>query len=196
MNTDFLKSLELMGENLKCKLKYCGQGVYIYPLAKMIRPERAEFDDHCRIFDNVFIDAGSSLKIGKYSTITWNCVIEGGASTYIGDRVFLGPGAKVLNSTYELNGYYAIEHIPDECHHSFLGDIVIHDDAYIGANSVIMPGVTIGEGAVVGANSLVNRNLKPWGIYFGNPVKLVGMREQPTEERKKIIESMDWTKHF
>ena len=59
-----------------------------------------------------------------------------------------------------------------------------------------MPGVTIGEGALVGANSLVDRNLKPWGIYHGNPVKLVGWREKPTEERRKIVESMDWTKHF
>jgi acetyltransferase-like isoleucine patch superfamily enzyme len=170
MNEDFLQSLSMMGENLKSKLKYCGEGVFIYPLCKMIRPENAELDDHCRLFDNVFVDAGKSLKIGKYSTITWQCVIEGGASTTIGDRVFLGPGAKVLNSTYELNGYYSIEHIPNECRKSFLGDIVIKDDAYIGANSVIMPGVTIGEGAVVGANSLVNHNLKPWGIYFGNPV--------------------------
>lgn len=196
MNEDFLKSMELMGESLKDKLKYCGEGVRLYPMCKMIHSDHAELDDHCQLFDNVFIDAGESLKIGKYSTVTWFCVIEGGAKVYIGDRVFLGPGTKVLSSTYELNGYYAIEHIPDECHATQYGDITIHDDAYIGANSVIMPGVTIGEGAVVGANSLVNRNLKPWGIYFGTPVKLLGMREQPTEERKKIVESMDWTKHF
>lgn len=196
MNEDFLKSMELMGESLKDKLKYCGEGVRLYPMCKMIHPDHAELDDNCQLFDNVFIDAGESLKIGKYSTVTWFCVIEGGAKVYIGDRVFLGPGTKVLSSTYELNGYYAIEHIPDECHATQYGDITIHDDAYIGANSVIMPGVTIGEGAVVGANSLVNRNLKPWGIYFGTPVKLLGMREQPTEERKKIVESMDWTKHF
>lgn len=57
-----------------------------------------------------------------------------------------------------------------------------------------MPGVTIGEGALVGANALVNRNLEPWGIYFGNPVKKIGEREKPTEERRKIVEQLDWTK--
>ena len=196
MNEDLLKSFELMGENLKSKVKYCGEGVYIYPLCKMIHPQNAELDDHCRLFDNVFIDAGKSLKIGKYTIVTWQSVIEGGAKINIGDRVFIGPGAKILSSTYELNGYYSIEFIPSECRKTDYQDITIHDDAYIGANSVVMPGVTIGEGAVVGANSLVNRNLKPWGIYFGNPVKLIGMREQPTEERKKIIDAMDWTKHF
>lgn len=59
-----------------------------------------------------------------------------------------------------------------------------------------MPGVTIGEGAVVGANSLVDHNLKPWTIYFGNLARKIGEREKPTEERRKIIENMDWTKHF
>ena len=73
--------------------------------------------------------------------------------------------------------------------------VIIENDVYIGANSVVMPGVKIGEGALVGANSLVNHNLKPWGIYFGNTVKLIGMREKPTEERR-IVETMDWTKHF
>lgn len=196
MSEDFLKNMEYMGENLRNKVKYCGEGVYIYPLCKMIHPDHAELDDHCRLFDNVFIDAGKSLKIGKYTIVTWFSLIEGGGNITIGDRVFIGPGAKILSSTYELNGYYSIEFIPNECRKTVYTDITIHDDAYIGANSVIMPGVTIGEGVVVGANSMVNRNLKPWGIYFGNPVKLIGMREQPTEERKQIIDAMDWTKHF
>lgn len=187
---------ELMGDNLRSKVKYCGNSVKLYPLCKMIHPHNAELDDHCQIMDYAFIDAGTSLKIGKYSTITWHCLLEGGANIYIGDRVFIGPGSKVLSSTYELDGYYAIEHIDEMARATRYGDITIHNDAYIGANSVIMPGVTIGEGAVVGANALVNHNLKPWGIYFGNPVKLIGMREKPTEERRAIIEAMDWTRHF
>lgn len=191
-----LLGTELMGDNLRSKIKYCGEGVKLYPLCKMIHPQNAELDDHCQIMDYAFLDAGKSLKIGKYSTITWHCLLEGGANISIGDRVFIGPGSKVLSSTYELDGYYAIEHIDERARATRYGDITIHDDAYIGANSVVMPGVTIGEGAVVGANALVNRNLKPWGIYFGNPVKLIGMREKPTEERRKIVEGMDWTKHF
>lgn len=87
-----------------------------------------------------------------------------------------------------MNGYYSSQLLPEEAFKINYGDITIHDDAYIGANSIVLPGVTIGEGAVVGANSLVNRNLKPWGIYFGNPIKLVGEREKPTIERQKIIE--------
>ena len=191
-----VEGVHLMGDNLKSLVKYCGQGVRFYPLFKMIHPQNGEFDDYCQIMDFVFIDAGKSFKIGKFSTITWHCLIEGGANTFIGNRVFIGPGSKILTSTYELDGYYAIEHIPESCRATRYGDIILHDDAYIGANSTVLPGITIGEGAVVGANSLVNRNLKPWGIYYGNPIKLIGWREKPTDERRSIIESMDWTKNF
>lgn len=191
-----IKYTELMGENVKDKLKYCGENVRIYNLAKIINPQFAEIDDNTSISDFVFIDAKKSFKIGKHSCITWHCLIEGEAHVEIGDRCFLGPGTKILSSTYEFQGYYTSQHLPGDAKSIRYGDIKICDDAYLGANCVVMPGVTIGEGALVGANSLVNRNLKPWGIYFGNPVKLIGTREKPTEERRKIVEAMDWTKHF
>lgn len=191
-----IKYTELMGENVKDKLKYCGKNVRIYNLAKIINPQYAEIDDNAIILDYVFIDAAKSLKIGKYSLIAWQSVIEGASWVEIGDRCFLGPGTKILGSTYEFQGYYTSQHLPEGTSAIRYGRVKICDDAYIGANSVVMPGVTIGEGALVGANSFVNHNLKPWGIYFGNPVKLIGMREKPTEERRKIVEAMDWTKHF
>lgn len=185
-----------MGENLRTKVKFCGEGVRLYPLCKMIHPETAELDNNCQIMDFVFIDAGKSLKIGKFSTITWNCLIEGGAKTFIGDRVFLGPGTKILTSTYKLNGFYAIEHIPEECRATRYGDITIKDDAYLGANVTVLPGVTIGEGAVIGANALVNKDIEPWGIYVGTPCKKIGQRERPTLERQKKIKEIDWSNHL
>lgn len=191
-----IDGLQFMGENIRPKLKFCGEEVHLYPLCKMIRAERAELDNCCRIFDFVFIDAGAGLKIGKYSTITWNCVIEGGASAIIGDRVFVGPGSKLLTSSYKLNGYYAVEFLPGDCHESFFGNIVLKDDAYIGAGCTLLPGVTVGEGAVVGANSLVTKDLEPWGIYVGSPCKKIGERVKPTPERQEQIKEIDWSNHL
>ena len=189
---------EIMGPNVLDKLKYCGKNVRIFQLDKIINPQFAEIDDNAMILDYVFIDAMQSLKVGKYTTIAWHSLIEGQANVEIGDRCFLGPGTKILGSTYEFDGYYTTEHMCEDQEVSKIryGDIKICDDAYLGANCVVMPGVTIGEGALVGANALVNRNLEPWGIYFGNPVKKIGEREKPTEERRKIVEQLDWTKHF
>lgn len=197
MNSAFtLEGSEFMGSNFKNKLRFCGEGVRLYPLCKMIRAENAELDNNCQIFDYVFIDAGRSLKIGKYSTLTWNVLIEGGASTKIGDRVFIGPGSKLLTSTYKINGYYTVEHLPGNCNEIEYGDIIIEDDAYIGANCIIMPGVKIGEGAVVGANSLVKSDLEPWTIYVGTPCKPIGKREKPTKERQEMLKKVDWSNHL
>ena len=194
---NILTGLDLMGDNIKKYLKYCGDNVIIHPLVKMIRAKNASLDDACHLLDYCFIDAGNSLKIGKYSILTWFTLIEGGASTFIGDRVFIGPGSKLLTSTYELNGYFAAEFLPDEFHAIRYGDITVEDDAYIGANCSIMPGVTIHEGAVVGANALVNKDLDPWGIYVGTPCKKIGEREKPSEEMKlKLFQTIDWEKHF
>lgn len=192
-----LTGLDMMGDNLRKTLKYCGEDVVLYPMCKMIRSQNAEIDNYSRILDFAFIDAGKSLKIGKHSMITWQVIIEGGANTYIGDRVFIGPGTKVLTSTYKVHGFYSAEFIPDGCHEIEYGDITIKDDAYIGANCSILPGVTIGEGAVVGANALVTKDLEPWGIYVGSPAKKIGEREKPSEEiTEKLMKEVDWSNHI
>lgn len=182
-----IEGTEFMGNNVRERLKKEGKDIRLYPLCKIIRPENAELDDNCQIFDYVFIDSGKSLKIGKYSTLTWNVIIEGGAHTIIGHRCFIGPGTKLLTSTYKLDGFFTVEHLPEDCQKTEYGDIILEDDAYIGANCTIMPGVTIGQGAVVGANSLVTKDLEPWGIYVGTPCKKINVREKPTKERLKKV---------
>lgn len=196
MCEELISGLEFMGDRVIKRLKYCGDHVYIYPLTKIIRAENMSIDDYSRIGDYTYIDAGKKVVIGKYTMITWHVIIEGGAETYIGNRVFIGPGAKILTSTYALHGYYSNEFLPESTRAFQYGNIRIEDDAYIGANSVIMPGVTIKEGAVVGANAFVDKDLDAWGIYVGTPARKVGERQKPTEERKVVIEQMDWSNHF
>ena len=173
-----------MGENVKKLMKKVGKDVRIYPLAKILRAQNAEINDYTRVMDFTFIDAGESLKIGRHCMLTWQVLIEGGAKTFMGDRVFVGPGSKILTSTYKLHGFYAMEFLPEGCGEIDFADITICDDAYIGANSTIMPGTYIGEGAVVGANCFANGKLEPWGIYVGTPCKKIGEREKPSEEKR------------
>lgn len=187
---------ELMGEHVLDKVKYHGKNVKIWSLAKIINPESAVLGDECRILDFAFIDAKESFVLGNYSIVCWHCVIEGHANIYVGNRCFLGPGTKLLGSTYEFNGYFTNEHLPEGTHATKYGDIRVENDAYLGANVVVMPGVTIGEGAVIGSNAFVNTDLEPWGIYVGTPVKKIGIREKPTSDRQKVIEQMNWTIPF
>ena len=168
--------IELMGDNVRNKLRSCGEGVKIYPMAKIILPHVVDLDDHCRIGDFVFIYAGEGVKIGKHTDVQPHTIFWGGGLTIIGDRVSTGPGTVFLSATFSHEkGFKMVDGLPEGATKTLGGKLVIGDDVYIGAKSVIMP-VTIGEGAIIGAGSFVNKDIEPWGIYVGSPAKKIGER--------------------
>jgi acetyltransferase-like isoleucine patch superfamily enzyme len=168
---------ELMGDNVKDKLKKCGEGVRIYPLAKICKPETVELGDHCRIRDFVFVWGGLGVRVGKYSDLQAHLVIWGGGEVIIGDYVSIGPGSVLLTAVYSHNeGLRMVDGLPEGHTKALLGKLVIENDVYVGANCTLMPNVTIGEGAVVGAHSFVNKDLEPWSINVGSPCRKIGER--------------------
>mgnify|MGYP002624231923 CR=1 FL=1 len=173
-----LQGLEFMGENVKNKLRFCGGGVKINALAKICKPEVVELDDNCRIGDFAFIFGGKGVKIGKYTDFQPHTTIWGGGECVIGDRVSTGPGTTFLTATYSYApGMKMVDGMIDGETETLGGRCEIGNDVYIGANAVIMP-VKIGEGAVVGAGSFVNKDLEPWGVYVGSPARKIAERER------------------
>lgn len=173
-----IDGIELMGENVKSKLKSCGEGVKIYPMAKIAFPGVVELGNHSKVRDFAFIFAGEGLIVGEYTDIQPHTVIWGGGLTIIGDRVSTGPGTVFLSATYShAPGLRMVDGLPPGAAIAIGGKLVIGNDVYIGARSVIMP-VTIGEGAVIGAGSFVNKDCEPYGIYVGSPAKKIGVREK------------------
>ncbi len=176
---DLIKDYELMGENVKSKLRSCGHDVRIYPMAKIAFPHVVDLSDHCRIRDFSFIFAGKGVKIGQYSDIQPHVVIWGGGETIIGDRVSVGPGTVLLSAVYShAEGLKMVDGLSDGSTQALYGKLTIEDDVYIGANCTLMPNITIGEGAVIGASSFVNKDAEPWGIYAGSPAKKIGERKK------------------
>ncbi|MHB8770849.1 MAG: acyltransferase [Syntrophales bacterium] len=170
---------ELMGENVKAKLKKCGEGVKIYPLAKLAFPHVIELGRYCKIRDFVFIFAGHGVSVGEYSDMQPHSVIWGGGTTIIGDRVSVGPGTVLLSAVYShAKGLKMVDGLPDGSANALYGKLVIGNDVYIGANCSLMPNITIGEGAVVGAGSFVNKDVEPWTIVAGSPARKISAREK------------------
>lgn len=173
-----LEGIEFMGDNVRDKLKFCGTGVKIFPMAKIAKPEVVELADYCRIGDFVFIFAGEGVKIGEHTDVQPHTIFWGGGLTIIGNRVSTGPGTVFLSATYShAKGLKMVDGLGEGAAKTLGGKVIIGDDVYIGARSVIMP-VTVGEGAVIGAGSFVNKNVDPWGIYVGSPAKKIGERER------------------
>ncbi len=176
MDTYKLEGIELMGENVKDKLRSCGVGVKIYPMAKIAFPHVVDLGNHCKIRDFAFIFAGEGVIIGEYTDVQPHTIIWGGGLTIIGDRVSTGPGTVLLSQTYSHAAGLKMVDGMGEGESAILGGrLEIGNDVYIGARSTIMP-VTIGEGCVIGANSFVSKDCEPWGIYFGSPARKIGVR--------------------
>lgn len=171
-----IQDIELMGENVKDKLRSCGEGVKIYPLAKIAFPHVVDLGNHCKIRDFAFIFAGKGVKIGEYTDIQPHTTIWGGGETIIGDRVSTGPGTVFLSATYShAAGLKMVDGLEEGETEILGGKLIIGNDVYIGARCTIMP-VTIGDGAVIGAGSFVNKDCEAWGIYVGSPAKKIGER--------------------
>jgi acetyltransferase-like isoleucine patch superfamily enzyme len=102
------------------------------------------------------LSVGSGVSIGTYVHM-W---CHGGIS--IGDRVLIGSHAAITSVTHD----YERADLPPTNK-----PVVIEDDVWIGTHAVIMPGVTIGKGAIVGANSVVTRDVEPYAIVIGSPAR-------------------------
>jgi galactoside O-acetyltransferase len=170
---------EYMGENVKSKLKKCGENVAIHPLAKIIRPEMIEMDDFAQVDDFTFIYGGQGIKIGKYCHIPAFCSIVGGGEFEIGDCSALTAGVRIVTGTDDYHGgTFMSSPCPPNWRNPKIGKIIIGPGSFIGTNSVVLPDVTIGECVVVGALSMVNKDLEPYGIYVGSPARKIGTRDE------------------
>ena len=174
---------ENMGEKVKKKLKRCGEDVRIYPLAKIVKPEVIEIGEHSMIDDFIFINGGKGIKIGRYVHIASFVSIIGGGELILDDYTVLATGSRILTGT---DTYYGGKRmstaLPEEQRNVVRGKIVIEKDAFIGTNVVVHPNVRIGEGAIIGSNSLVLKDVEPWSINVGSPCEKVGERPRVVVE--------------
>jgi acetyltransferase-like isoleucine patch superfamily enzyme len=112
---------------------------------------------------------GRKVFLGERNVINFGCLLDGRKfSIRTGSNVSIGPEATILtlghdprSATFEDRG----------------GDVVIGDRVWIGYRAIVLPGVTIGEGAVVGAGAVVTKNVGPYAIVAGNPARKIGERK-------------------
>lgn len=113
------------------------------------------------------------LVIGKNVGIEHECFIDYSGGVTIGDNVWVSEGAFIASHNHKI----VTQQLKKEQEIVF-SDLVIGDDAWLGARCMILPNVKfIGKGAVVGAGSIVTKNVEDWAIVVGNPAKVIGYRK-------------------
>ncbi|RJP27684.1 MAG: acyltransferase [Candidatus Omnitrophota bacterium] len=159
------------------ELKSLGEGAIIYPMAKIIKPEVIEIGPYCKIDDFTFIYGGNGIRIGRYVHIASFVSIIGGGVLEVGDYTAIAAGARLITGTDTYKGGARMSAaLPLEQRSVQLMRIIIGKDAFIGTSAVVHPGITIGEGAIIGSCSLVLKDCEPWTIYAGVPCKPIGKR--------------------
>ncbi|MDD0852549.1 WxcM-like domain-containing protein [Halobacteriovorax sp. GB3] len=143
-------------ERAICESKNIGNNTRIWANAHVL-PE-AVIGSDCNICDGVFIE--NDVVVGNNVTI--KCGVQLWDGIKVEDDVFIGPNATFTNDKHPRSKVY-----PE----SFLKTIV-EKGASIGANATILPGVTIGQYAMIGAGAVVTKNIPPFAIVTGNPGRI------------------------
>lgn len=124
-----------------------------------------EVDASITLLPPFYVDYGKHIKIGKGCFIQQCCTFFGRGGITLGNDVLVGPKVNIIT----------INHDPDPENRSatYGRPVVIEDKVWIGINATILPGVKIGYGAIIGANSVVTKDVPPMTVVAGNPARII-----------------------
>lgn len=140
-----------------------GQGTRIWQFVVVLKG--AKIGSECNICAQILIEGG--VVIGDRVTVKSGVQIWDGA--VIGNDVFIGPNVTFSNDLYPRSKQYSAQ---------FQG-ITINNGASIGANATLLPGISIGRKAMVGAGAVVTKDVPDCAVVVGNPAKIVRYLDDP-----------------
>ena len=133
----------------------------------------AQIGRGCTFYPGVWIMTGRNLVVGKHVDFARGVLVTSDGGLTIGDRVLIGYNSSIITRNHEMPAdkgrIFGAGHVSKP--------VVIGDDVWIGANCTILPGVHIGEGAVIAAGSVVSKNVSPFAIWAGTPARKIKMRK-------------------
>jgi UDP-2-acetamido-3-amino-2,3-dideoxy-glucuronate N-acetyltransferase len=160
----------MIHEKAEVQSKNIGANTYIWQYAIILSGasigENCNINCHTFIENDVFIGNNVTIKSGVY---LWDGI-------HIENNVFIGPNVTFTNDKYPKSKIY-----PEQFQKT-----VIEESASIGAGAIILGGIVIGKFALVGAGTLVTKNVPPFAIVLGNPAKVVGYINKDGSKMKKV----------
>ena len=174
----------ISGESVMEEQKVCRR-----ILQRLNTVDRSDFDSIGKIVEellgkseNAFInppfycDYGTHIEIGKNFFANYNCTIIDVAKVKIGNNCQFAPNVSIYTAGHPIHP------VSRNSLYEYGISVTIGDNVWIGGNTVILPGVHIGSNTVIGAGSVVTKDIPDWVVAAGNPCRVV---KQITEEDKK-----------
>jgi acetyltransferase-like isoleucine patch superfamily enzyme len=146
---------------------------HFYNYSHVSQVRRARVGPGVKLAPNVSMRSGERIEIGARAHIGAYCSLWAGDTSRIvlGEDALLGPEVYITASNYETARGRPIMTQPRR-----EADVIIGRDVWLGARVIVLAGVTIGDGCVIGAGSVVTRSLPPNSIAVGAPARVVGER--------------------
>jgi acetyltransferase-like isoleucine patch superfamily enzyme len=165
-----------------------GEGTCLHPSSRIdnyqARREAITIAAHSQILGQLLVFAhGGNIRIGESCYVGEHSRIWSADSIWIGDRVLISHSVNIHdNNSHSLsaqNRHLHVGQIFSHGHPQILDDVasvpvIIEDDAWIGFNSTLLKGVRIGRGAIVGAATVVTKDVPAYAIVAGSPAKIIG----------------------
>jgi acetyltransferase-like isoleucine patch superfamily enzyme len=131
-----------------------------------------ECGDDLSVTQGVILEFPAKLALGSRVFINRGTIVTARAPINIGDDALIGPFV-VINSG---NHGYANKLVPMNSQEHVAAPITIEEDVWIGAQTVVLKGVTVGRGAVVAAGSVVTKDVPPYAVVAGTPARVINYR--------------------
>lgn len=145
----------------------------IFPHTVLICEKNLYLKDYVRISEYCWVHAGQLTVIGNFVHLGANMSLNGGGTCIIEDFCGIASGTRMISGSEEIDGSVLIgPMVPLEFRNAVRSKIHLQKHVFLCSNSVVLPGVTIGEGAVVAAGMVVTKDIEPWTINIpGKPIK-------------------------
>ena len=138
-----------------------------------LRAIRATTSPNVSIHEDVYILNPQGLTIGRNVSVHPMCYLDAAGTISIGDDVSIAHGVTMMSTTHEYSD--TVANIKDQP--VAPRPTAIENNCWIGAQAVILSGVRIGQGSVIGANSVVTRDIPPGSVAVGSPARIVRVRQ-------------------
>ena len=124
-----------------------------------------QVDNTFTLLPPFYTDFGKNITVGKHVFINQNCTFMDRGGIEIGDGAFIGPRVNLITINHEQN--------PHQRHITISKPIKIEKHVWIGVAATVLPGITVGEGAIISAGAVVTKDVPPKTIVAGVPAKVI-----------------------
>lgn len=150
----------------------------IYEPTIILKPEMVRICDTARIDSFCKIEGGQGVIIGEHVHIASFCHLNiGGGWLIIKNHAGVSSGARIITGSNTMDGLSMSASSPADMQVVKRSQVTVEPFAFVGVGAIVLPGITIGRGAVVGAGAVVTHDVEPYAVVVGNPARFLKWRE-------------------